>query len=245
LTSSRFDPIARFDTVSSTNDLAATLPEGAVVVAERQTAGRGRRGRSWFSPAGSGLYVSVVLAPSRASNPLRATILLTLAAGVAIAEGIQAETGLPIDLKWPNDLCVERRKLGGILAEAATVGGPVERVILGYGLNILGAAFPADVADRATSIETELGRPVDRDRVLAATLASLAQRYDDLLAGRFDDILDAWRARAPNASGARVTWVSSAGPIDARTAGIDADGALLLRIGDRVERIVAGEITWK
>lgn len=214
------------------------------MVADRQTAGRGRRGRAWFSPPGSGLYVSVVLAPSRSVDPRRATTLLTIAAGVAIAEAIGAETTLQPDLKWPNDVYVGRRKLGGILAEAATSGGPVERVVVGYGVNILAAAYPADVADRATSLETELRQPVDRERVLQASLASLSRRYDDLLAGRFDDILDAWRRRAPAASGARITWMSGAGPVDAITAGIDQDGALLARIGDRVERIVAGEIVW-
>jgi len=245
LKSSLFDRIARYDSVASTNDVAASLPEGAVVVADQQTAGRGRRGRSWFSPAGTGLYVSVVLAPSRSSEPRRATTLLTIAAGVAIAEAIEAETRLRVDLKWPNDLYVGRRKLGGILAEAATSGAPVERVVLGYGVNIGRASYPPDVADRATSIETELGVPADRERVLRASLSSLARRYDDLLAARFDGILDAWRARAPNASGARITWMSGAGPIEAVTAGIDADGALLARIGDRVERIVAGEIVWE
>lgn len=240
-----FDRITRLATTPSTNDVAAPLEEGAVVVADQQTAGRGRRGRTWFSPPGSGLYVSVVLAPSRASDPTRATALLTLAAGVAIAEGVDEATSLRVDLKWPNDLYVGRRKLGGILAEAATAGGPIERVVLGVGINIARAAYPADVADRATSIETELGRVVDRETVLAASLTALARRYADLLAGRFGDILDAWRARAPNASGARITWASGAGQVDGVTAGVDEAGALLLRIGDRTERIVAGEIEWK
>jgi BirA family transcriptional regulator, biotin operon repressor / biotin---[acetyl-CoA-carboxylase] ligase len=240
-----FDHITHFATVSSTNDVAATLPEGAVVVADEQTAGRGRRGRQWFSPRGSGLYVSVVVAPSRSIDAARATALLTLAAGVAVAEGIGAAAGLPVQLKWPNDLYVGGRKLGGILAEAATTGGAVERAVVGFGINIGNAAYPPDVADRATSIERELGgRPVDRERVLHGALASLAQRYDDLLAGRFDGILDAWRARAPTAAGARVTWTSAAGPVDGVTAGIDAAGALLVHAGGRTERIVAGEITW-
>lgn len=240
-----FDAIARYESVTSTNDLAASLPEGAVVVADRQTAGRGRRGRSWFSPSGSGLYVSLVLAPARSVDPRRATMLLTIAAGVAIAEAIAAATTLQPDLKWPNDVCVGRRKLGGILAEAATAGGPVERVVVGFGINILATAYPPDVADRATSIETALGRPVDRERVLQASLVSLARRYDGLLAGKFDDILDAWRRLAPNASGARITWMSGAGPVAAITAGVDEDGALLARTGDRLERIVAGEIVWE
>lgn len=241
-----FDRVTRLDTVSSTNDVAATLPEGSVVVADAQTAGRGRRGRTWFSPAGSGLYASVVLAPARASDPVRATSLLTIASGVGVAEGLAQAVGLEVHLKWPNDLYVGARKLGGILAEAATAGGAVERVVVGFGINVCRTAYPADVAARATSIESELpGRPIDRELVLQAALAALARRYDDLLSARFDDILLAWRSRAPSATGTCVTWASGAGAVDGTTAGIDEHGALLLRVGDRTERIVAGELVWK
>jgi BirA family transcriptional regulator, biotin operon repressor / biotin---[acetyl-CoA-carboxylase] ligase len=215
-----------------------------IVVADEQTAGRGRRGHTWFSPAGSGLYVSVVLTPSRSSDPRRATMLLTLAAGVALADGIAAASGLAVDLKWPNDLHIGRRKVGGILAEASGAGALVSSVVLGFGINLSPAAYPPEVADRATSIATEVGRAVDRQSVLVESLAALAGRYDDLLAGRFDAILDAWRRRAPAARGARVTWTASSGAMTGITAGIDDDGALLVRTGDRVERIVAGNVEW-
>jgi BirA family biotin operon repressor/biotin-[acetyl-CoA-carboxylase] ligase len=230
-----------FPTIGSTNDAAALLTlEGAVVVADAQTAGRGRRGHAWFSPPGSGLYVSVVLTPSRArTDPTRATRLLTLAAGVALAEGVEAGTGLRVDLKWPNDLYVSRRKLAGILAEASA-----ERVVLGYGINLRAAAYPPELRTRATSLEVELGRPIDRTMVLVETLAALARRYDDLLDGRFDAILDGWRARAPAAVGAHVTWTDATGPCAGVTAGIDDNGALLVRVGDRVETIVGGELKW-
>jgi BirA family transcriptional regulator, biotin operon repressor / biotin---[acetyl-CoA-carboxylase] ligase len=240
LKSNRFNPVQFFPSVGSTNDVAAALPHGSVVVAGHQTAGRGRRGHAWFSPPGSGLYVSVALAPATASiDPPRATMLLTLAAGVAIAEGIAAATGLAVDLKWPNDVFVSRRKLAGILAES---GG--ETVVLGYGINVLDSAFPPELRDRATSLQSELGRAIDRDLVLDETLAALSQRYDDLVGGRFDAILDAWRRRAPAASGAPVTWATASGTSAGVTAGIDDYGALLVRIGDRVERIVSGEIQW-
>ena len=242
--STLFDRIVRLPVAASTNDAAATLPEGSVVVADQQTAGRGRRGRTWFSPPGSGLYVSVVLAPSRATDPVRATALLTLAAGVGIAEGIDASTGLAVALKWPNDLYVGPRKLGGILAEAVTSGGPIDRVVVGFGVNVGDASFPPELGDRATAIESELGRAVDRDRVLEHALEALARRYADLLAGRFGDILDAWRRRAPNAAGARVTWTSADGPVDGVTAGVDEHGALLLQVGSATTRIVAGEVVW-
>jgi biotin-[acetyl-CoA-carboxylase] ligase BirA-like protein len=259
-------PLLYFPTIGSTNDVAlnrgaigrsaSSSPldglgaqagerrgvepsEGLVVVADEQTAGRGRRGHAWFSPAGSGLYVSVVLAPAAARvDPARATTLLTLAAGVALAEGIEAATGLRVDLKWPNDLQVSRRKLAGILAEAAEI------VVVGYGINVAATAFPPELRDRATSLESELGRVVDRHHVLVETLAALSNRYEDLLAGRFDAILDAWRVHAPAASGARVTWKTAEGDRSGVTAGIDDRGALLVRDGARLERIISGEITW-
>ncbi len=230
---------------SGSASLSGERPEGFVVVADQQTAGRGRRGHTWFSPPGSGVYVSVVLAPATARiDPARATMLLTLVAGVALAEGIEQATGLRVDLKWPNDLQMTRRKLAGILAESSGTGAPTDTVVVGYGINVLSTAFPPELRDRATSIESELGRAVDRHHLLAETLAALSQRYEDLLAGRFDAILDAWRRLAPAASGAHVTWTTNAGAASGVTAGIDDAGALLVRIEDRVERIVSGEVIW-
>ena len=161
-------PMLFFSTIGSTNDVASALAaggdrEGAVVIADAQTAGRGRRGRIWFSPPGAGLYVSVVLTPARASGAAeRATALLTLAAGVALAEAVERVTGLAPAIKWPNDLLIGRRKLAGILAEG--VGAPprlsdsppagvhaagssdpasagfrrsgLQAVVLGYGVNV-------------------------------------------------------------------------------------------------------------
>jgi BirA family transcriptional regulator, biotin operon repressor / biotin---[acetyl-CoA-carboxylase] ligase len=238
--------IRYFAEIGSTNDVAASLaaePEsfGTVVIADAQTAGRGRRGRAWFSPAASGLYVSVIVAPSRgAADPERATTLLTLATGVALAEGVERASGLSPAIKWPNDLLVGRRKLAGILAEAYG-----DAVVLGYGINIGPMAYPPELRDRATSLETELGREIDRGVVAAETLAALAARYADLVAGRFDAILDAWRRRAPSHRGARVVWDTPAGPQSGITDGIDDRGGLLVRMAaDRVERIVAGEVRW-
>jgi BirA family transcriptional regulator, biotin operon repressor / biotin---[acetyl-CoA-carboxylase] ligase len=242
------ESVSYFSTIGSTNDVAAHHAasgdhEGAVFVADAQTSGRGRRGRTWFSPPGAGLYVSTVLRPSRSRDPERAILLTTMAAGVAIVEGVARATGLTPSLKWPNDLYVEKRKLAGILAE-----GVGAFVVLGYGINISTASFPSELGDRATSLEAELGwehRRVDRARVFAETLASLASRYDDLLSARFDAILDAWRALAPGAHGARVSWTTPEGEKSGVTAGIDDRGALQVRAGDRIERIVAGELVWR
>jgi BirA family biotin operon repressor/biotin-[acetyl-CoA-carboxylase] ligase len=240
-----------FDVIGSTNDVASALAsrrdecEGAIVVAGAQTAGRGRRGREWFSPPGSGLYVSIVLMPGRARyQPARATMLLTLSAGVALAEAVEAATALRVDLKWPNDLFLSGRKLAGILAEAVAVDRPPQPIVLGYGINISPTAYPPWLRNRATSLETEAGHPVDRALVLVESLAAVARRYEELLVGRFDAILDAWRLRAPAAVGAHVTWAGTAGPLAGVTAGVDDDGALRVSVDGRIERIVAGEITW-
>jgi BirA family biotin operon repressor/biotin-[acetyl-CoA-carboxylase] ligase len=248
----RLAPLCRrvvfFNRTGSTNDVALTLAaggdaEGVVVIADEQTAGRGRRGHTWHSPPGSGLYVSIVLRPSPAkTGDARTAGLLTLAAGVALAEAVEAMTGLRADIKWPNDLLVGRRKLAGILAEAAT--GDLGHVVLGYGLNVSARALVPDIEHRATSIESELGRPVDRAALCAETIVAIARRYRDLLDGRFDAILDAWRSRSPSSRHAGVTWHTPAGAVAGLTAGIDEQGALLVRVGDRVERIVGGELTW-
>jgi BirA family transcriptional regulator, biotin operon repressor / biotin---[acetyl-CoA-carboxylase] ligase len=240
-----------FSTIGSTNDVAATLAsngdfEGAVVIAETQTAGRGRRGRVWFSPPGAGLYVSVLLAPARAVHPDRATALLTLAAGVALAEAVERATGLAPAIKWPNDLLVGRRKLAGILAEGVTSPGALglQSVVLGYGLNVSPAAYPPELSDRVTSLESELGRRIDRAELCAQSLAALAARYDDLLDARFDAILDAWRGRSPGSRGMRVSWETPSGTQTGVTIGVDEMGALLVRVGERTERLVAGEVNW-
>jgi BirA family biotin operon repressor/biotin-[acetyl-CoA-carboxylase] ligase len=237
--------------VGSTNDVAAQLAdlgaeEGTTVVAEAQTSGRGRQGRGWFSPSGAGLYVSVILLPqsgplSGARNP---AALLTLASGVAIAEAVRASTGLPAEIKWPNDVVVGGRKLAGILAESASQGSTLQFVVLGFGVNLQPAAYPAELASRVTSIEAETNRPADRALMLAEILAAMAERYAHLQAGRFDAILSAWRRLAPSLTSSQVEWDSPAGLVRGRAEGIDDQGQLLVRVGERLERLVAGEIRW-
>jgi BirA family biotin operon repressor/biotin-[acetyl-CoA-carboxylase] ligase len=189
----------------------------------------------------------VILRPARArQEPERATALLTLTAGVALADGIERATGLRPDIKWPNDLLVGPRKLAGILAEGVTApaSSALQSVVLGYGLNVGATNPPAELAVRMTSLEAELGRAIDRATVCAETLAALASRYRELVDARFDAILDAWRARSPGSVGRRVKWTTGGRECHGTTAGIDDRGALLVRTGDRVERIVSGEVLW-
>lgn len=260
-------PVIWYDAVSSTNDVAARAAaggaaHGTVVAADSQGAGRGRMGRTWFSPPGCGLYVSVVLRPSSTDleggfrspaaentpgiSPAGATpaASITLTAGVAIAEGVREATGLQPAIKWPNDLVVGRRKVCGILAEAAAGASGLLYVVLGYGINVLPASYPADIAARVTSIEAELGRPADRADVLAETLAALARRLRELSSAGLPAILDRWRALSPSSTGHAVQVMSGLGWTDATTAGVDVDGALLVTSGGATKRVVAGEVRW-
>jgi BirA family biotin operon repressor/biotin-[acetyl-CoA-carboxylase] ligase len=243
-------PIHRLEQTTSTNDVAARLaetgaPEGTVVIADVQTAGRGRHGRTWNSPAGAGLYMSLILRPAGTlAESHSPAALLTLASGVAVAEAVRARTGLPAEIKWPNDVLVGKRKLAGILAEAAAQAGVLHYVILGIGLNILQTAFPPDLAGRATSIEAETSRSCDRDELLDELLDRLARRYADLQAGRFDAILSAWRALAPALRGSFVEWDTPEGVVRGRAEDIDDRGALVVHVGGRVERLLAGEVRW-
>ena len=245
---SRLGPFGRHlswhEEVGSTNDLAAAAaeggaPEGLVVAANTQSTGRGRVGRSWSSPAGAGLYVSVVLRPT---GP--ALGLLTIAAGVAIAEGVHAASGLETCVKWPNDVHVGSRKLAGILAEAGSSAGAVDHVVLGFGINIRRAAYPPDVAARATSIESELGRNVDRGLVLAECLAALWNRYRMLQSGAAHDVTAAWRRRAAPHMGRMVGWDVDGRAHQGRAEDIDATGALLVRVDDQIVRVISGEVRW-
>ena len=238
------------ESTASTNDVAARLAEsgaveGTTVVAEMQTAGRGRHGHVWFSPRGAGLYASIVVRPkgtlSVNGNP---AALLTLASGVAIAEAVRTVTGLPAQIKWPNDVLIGRRKLAGILAETAVQGGVLQFIVLGFGVNLQPAAYPAELASRVTSIEAETTNPSDRAVLFAEILAALGERFADLRAGRFDAILTAWRQLAPSLPGAHVEWDSPSGVVRGRAQDIDRSGALLVRVGEKTERVIAGEVRW-
>ena len=236
--------VRHYREVRSTNDVAAELadqgaPHGTVVVADAQTAGRGRHGNRWFSPVGTGLYVSVLL--RMVSVPV-----LTLAAGVAVAEAIRAGEGLEATLEWPNDVVVagagRPRKVAGILVEATTVHGRVERVIVGIGVNLREAVWPAELAERAGSVEGLTGRRVDPVRLLVELLAALATRSAEIESGALAGLLARWAALAPSSRGTSVEW--SVGAVRHRgvTEGVDEHGALLVRVGTHLERLVGGEV---
>lgn len=232
----RHEVPSTMDEVSRAAEVGA--PRGYVVGAEAQSAGRGRLGRAWASPPGAGLYFSYL------ARPARGVELLTLAAGVAVRAGIADATGLHADLKWPNDLLVGGRKLAGLLAEGARLNMPGRSVTIGVGINARPAAYPPDVAMRATSLESELAREVDRGAVLVAVLAHLADTLAALDAGGAEAILQAWREASPAAVGTPVEWSDPSGRRHGITAGIDDTGALLVRTPAGTERIIAGELRW-
>jgi BirA family biotin operon repressor/biotin-[acetyl-CoA-carboxylase] ligase len=228
-----------YEEVGSTNDIAGALAddgadEGVVVIAGRQTAGRGRLGRTWSSPAGAGIYASMILRPSA-----EAAALLTIAAGVAVADGIERATGLRVQLKWPNDVQVSGRKLAGILAE-----GTARHVVLGVGINVLPAAFPPDFASRAASLEGELGKAVDRGLVLAECLTALSSRYRELEDQGRAALIGAWRERAAATLGRHVEWDADGRRHVGLAENIDLDGALVVRAGTTLVRVRSGEVRW-
>ena len=241
-------PLVWYDDIPSTNSEALAVAEtgvaeGWTVGAERQSAGRGRHGRVWVSPPGAGVYVSIVLRP-----PAHAVPLLTLAAGVAVAEAIQTVSGADARVKWPNDdylgTTPATGKVAGILAESGVSGTRVDHVVVGIGINVQPAALPPDVSRRATSLEGELGREVDRGAVFAEACAALWRRYRQLVEGDAAGVLDAWRARGTGTLGRRVEWDDANGTGRGVARDVDASGALVVDTAGGVMRVFSGEVRW-
>jgi BirA family biotin operon repressor/biotin-[acetyl-CoA-carboxylase] ligase len=210
--------------------------EGLVVVAEEQTAGRGRLGRTWVAPAGVNLYVSILVRPS-----LDTMKRLGIITPLAVADAVAAVSGLDVGFKWPNDVRIGGRKLCGILIEGELSANHPDRAVVGIGLNVNldAAAFP-EIAGTATSIARELGRPVGREATLAALLNAFERRYDDPDGAA---LRLAWRARLETL-GQEID-VTFAGHTDHGIAeDVDDDGSLILRRrdGSRIT-LPAGEVT--
>ncbi len=239
---------------ASTNDLAAERARagaaaGLVVATDAQTAGRGRLGRSWHSPAGENLYFSIVLRPSRPPSEIPP---LTLLVGAAVAVAVRALGASP-RLKWPNDVQLvdetgRRRKLAGILTEMTSVGERVQQVVVGVGLNVNGLEFPGELAERATSLRRALGRPLDRAQVLAAVLDALEPLYEDFEARGPVAAVAAFGAHAALPDRCRVS-VSVSPPaspndwLEGTALGVDPDGALRLRDdAGTIHRVISGEL---
>ena len=238
--------VLRFDSLPSTNTEAARqaalgAPEGLCVVAREQTAGRGRRERSWVSPKDAGLYLSVVLRPELEA---RDWPLVTLAAALAARDALREACRLEADIKWPNDLLAGGRKLCGILAETAET--PRGRaVVLGIGINLRRDSFPAEIRETATSVEEQAGRAPDAGRLLAALIESLAARYETLQSrGGAAEILRDWEAHSSYAHARRVRVALGEETFEGTTRGLEPDGALRIETDTGEIKIVrAGDVT--
>ncbi len=245
-----FDRLHFHGVTDSTPDRALVLsaagaPHGTAVLADVQHAGRGRRGHQWFSPAGAGLYLSVIVRPG---VPSGGTSLVTLAAGVAVAQAVRTAAALPAELKWPNDVVIGRpwRKLGGVLCEAVGAGPRLDAVIIGIGLNLRSAAYPPEFASRATSVEVELGRPVERAPLIVELLAGIQTMMEVLDRGDRAQVCADWRRLGDaGGSGAAVRWRDQASERRGVVRGIDEEGALLVECDGTLERLVTSEIEWE
>jgi BirA family biotin operon repressor/biotin-[acetyl-CoA-carboxylase] ligase len=234
------------DVIDSTNRVAMEIAEnggkhGTVVVADAQTAGRGRMGRRWVSPAGKNLYVSLLLRPS---VPTVDAPRLALVAGVALADAVEA-VGVPASLKWPNDLYCGGRKAAGILAEMASDPEGVRHVVIGVGLNVNmeESDFPPDLRDAATSLRIRAGRTFRRVDVLARLLEAFGTRYAEFIGGGFSALRDGWDRR-DFLRGRRVLLRRHGGEEWGTADGLDMLGALrfLPDGGPVIESVHSGEI---
>ncbi|HLK40442.1 MAG TPA: biotin--[acetyl-CoA-carboxylase] ligase [Polyangiaceae bacterium] len=236
-------PMTIVATTVSTNDDASRgaregAPHGATWVAEDQTAGRGRRGRSWLAVPGECVLASVLLRVACSPQRLPQIALL---AGLAVRDAVARASGADdVRIKWPNDVVVADRKLAGVLVEGATVGARVEAVVVGVGINVHARSFPDEIADRATSVAlVTRGDPPDRAVVLAHFLASL-DRDLHVVVSRGLGLLRARLEAADALAGRRVR--SEAGD-EGIAAGIDDDGRLMVRRdGGVIARLGAGEV---
>jgi BirA family biotin operon repressor/biotin-[acetyl-CoA-carboxylase] ligase len=232
--------------VDSTQLLARELAragaeEGTMVIAETQTAGRGRLGRIWHSPAGANVYCSVLLRPAM---PPAAVPQLALVAGLSVARAIEG-LGLAPALKWPNDVLLDGRKVVGILTEMEAELERVHVVIAGIGVNVNVAAadLPDYLRDVATSLAIAAGRPIDRVGFTADLVAALEADYRRFVEGGFAAVREEYERRSA-LTGRLVTVRSSDGETTGEVRGTDDDGALrLVEAGGAVRRVIAGEVT--
>ncbi|HEV8426595.1 MAG TPA: biotin--[acetyl-CoA-carboxylase] ligase [Pyrinomonadaceae bacterium] len=237
--------VLRYESLPSTNTELSRLAsegaeEGVSVVADEQTAGRGRLQRAWSSPKGAGLYFSILLRPKIPTNYWP---LITMMAAVAVYDTLGEACRLQADIKWPNDLLSGERKICGILAEAIdTPGG--RAVIVGIGVNLTEDAYPTEIANIATSVSEAMGRSADREAILASLLRWVAHWYVLLNepAGA-ESIVNAWSNRSSYAFG-RLVQVSNGDEVwKGTTSGIERDGALRLCLANgEIKLVRAGDV---
>ncbi|HZS71847.1 MAG TPA: biotin--[acetyl-CoA-carboxylase] ligase [Candidatus Acidoferrum sp.] len=238
--------IHHFFTVDSTNRVAMELghagqPEGTLVLAEEQTAGRGRAGRSWHSERAAGIYVTLLLRPKLA--PVQAP-LLTMMAGLSAHAAVVAAAGVAPDLKWPNDLMVRGKKLGGILTEMHAEPTLVRFVVVGIGINVNQQQFPGELAGMATSLRRETGRSISRIELLAKLLVEFESDYNRFLAEGPMSVVQRFEGISGYARGKRVRVSNGNEQFRGVTAGLTPEGLLRVeREGGEIVTVIAGDVT--
>ncbi|MBI5834470.1 MAG: biotin--[acetyl-CoA-carboxylase] ligase [Armatimonadetes bacterium] len=238
--------VIRYAEVTSTNDLARDHArrgesEGSVVVARYQTAGRGRRGRCWEAPSGTSLLASYVLRPPAY---LAHSAWITLASGVAAARAAGSVSGRPVRLKWPNDVLLDGKKVGGILTEVHAGNGG-NAAIVGVGINVAQQAddFPPELLPLATSLSLGAGHAVALDDVLAALNRELEEIYTGLVRGGHDVVQRAWR-QLDDTLGRQVHVESAHEVFDGQATDLDDQGALWVQLEDgEARRVVAADVS--
>ncbi|MDI6805070.1 MAG: biotin--[acetyl-CoA-carboxylase] ligase [Candidatus Bathyarchaeia archaeon] len=235
--------------VGSTNDLAKKMAdyrasEGTIVIAEMQTAGRGRFGRAWFSPKG-GLYFSVILRPN--ISPKEAAKLVFVA-GLAVAEVLHENYGLKAETKWPNDVLVGGRKVCGILSEMKTKGEKINYAVIGVGVNVnvnVERNFPENLVNVATSIENEFGGKVRLEELFKLLLEKLDSLYEEFLKEGFTQVLKRWKKYA-SFLGKTVEVTGGTERLCGLALDVDDEGALVIRLEDgMVKRFLVGDVSLK
>jgi len=238
--------IHHFFKIDSTNRVAMELgyadePEGAVALAEEQTAGRGRAGRSWHSERATGIYVSLLLRPKLA--PVQAP-LLTMMAGLSAQTAISAASGLALDVKWPNDLMIRGKKIGGILTEMYAEPAQVRFVVVGIGINVNQEKFPAELATTATSLRAESGKRQSRLEILVRLLREFENDYNRFLREGSADVVKRFEEASSYARGKRVQVASGVESFTGVTAGLAPEGLLRVKRDDGdVVTVVAGDVS--
>ena len=236
--------------LDSTNRVASELaaagaPEGTLVVADGQTAGRGRLGRTFFSPPGCSVYLSLVLRPElRAEFAHRYVFVASLA--VADTISLHLPTTVPIEIKWPNDVLLDGRKTSGINLPVQFEADRIASLVLGIGVNVNLARedLPPELESIATSLQMERGSPLDRLGFAEALLARLEAGIDHFRERGFDDVLDSWlKYFRMRGSRVRIGGPGVTREIEGLVEGVDRDGALRLRTASGSERILAGDVT--
>jgi BirA family biotin operon repressor/biotin-[acetyl-CoA-carboxylase] ligase len=232
-----------FPECESTNDEARRLaeagePEGALVMTDFQTAGRGRLSRAWQAPAGSSLLFSLLLRPP--IRPAQA-LLPVMAVSLGIMEGIRRACNLPARLKWPNDILIRGKKAGGILCELGLDGTALKYVVVGVGLNVnFDPRAVEGIPPDAASIQTELGRRQPRAGLLRVILEEIEPRYGKIARG--ESLREEW-ARALDTIGRRVKVILPEGEFSGLAENVDESGALLVRLDDGLLRtVLAGDV---